>query len=308
MATFITRLLSVFVPAVILAGCSLPFQSSQAGLQINADPQATVYIDDKHVGETNFSNDKLKPGDYIVRLSPLQDQQQTWETKIKVQPGLKSVINKTFGPTAQESSSYVLQLEKISNKKVAEVNIITSPENVIVRINDQPKGFSPLTNMSLSEENHKITLSAPGYKTLNFTASPVLGHRLIISAELGKSLALQPDPSPDPGEEPSATPEPDASPSPSPAASPSPTPRPSPSPSPTAAADPAKPYVEILTTPTGWLRVRSAPDGLADNEVARVNSGEKFPFIESTQTGWYKIEYTSGKQGWIAAQFARIVR
>ena len=296
----------VLASSLLLGACSLPFsRPDYAGLQVNAEPKSVVYIDDKNVGETSFYDTKIKPDEHIVKISPLDGTTAPWEIKVKLVPGLTTVINRTFGNSPQESSNYSIQLEKISNKKVAELTIITTPENVIIRIDDQPKGFTPLTNIAITPETHKVTLSAPGYKTENVTINPSLGHRLFLNAELGKLLSLQPSLT-----SPSASSSAILA-SPTPAATSSAkltaTPKPSPTPKPTVAV-PEKPFVEILTTPTGWLRVRSEPNGLVENEVAKVNSGEMFPFIESNDSDWHKIEYAPTKQGWIAATYSKLVK
>lgn len=296
--------------SLLLGGCSLPFIGNQyAGLQVEAEPKSEVYIDGKHVGETTYYDKKIKADEHVVRVVPLSGL-PPWEVKVKLKSGLLTTMSRTFAATPQESASSILELEKITNKKIAELTIVTTPENVIVRLDDQPKGFSPLTNIGISPEKHKVTLSAPGYKTQNITLTAIAGYRLILQAELGKSLALQPV-LPDTPATPSATLEPSPAPTASPSAKPplaSPTPKASASPKPSPITTLTKPYVEILTTPTGWLRVRSEPNGLIDNEVARVNSGDTYPYIESNDTGWHKIEYATGKQGWVAATYAKVVK
>lgn len=65
----------------------------------------------------------------------------------------------------------------------------------------------------------------------------------------------------------------------------------------------SKARVEILSTGTGWLRVRSSP-GLSGKEIAKVNVGEKFELIEESN-GWYKIRLSAGQEGWISTSFAK---
>lgn len=61
--------------------------------------------------------------------------------------------------------------------------------------------------------------------------------------------------------------------------------------------------VKIKPTGLGFLRVRSGP-AKDKEEVGKVNEGTTFALLEE-QTGWYKIEYTQGKQGWISAVYAQ---
>lgn len=61
--------------------------------------------------------------------------------------------------------------------------------------------------------------------------------------------------------------------------------------------------VEILSTGTGWLRVRSTPS-LTGDEVSKVNVGEKVTFLDENGS-WYQIKLSDGKTGWISAAFAK---
>jgi hypothetical protein len=307
-------ILFLILISITLSGCTLPFfKAKYAGIQIQSNPQAGAYLNGKYVGPTTYKDDKLKPEEYLVKLVPLVTTLPEWETKVKLQAGTIMIINRDFGASPAESSSYIVQTEKLSNKKSAELTIVTTPENVVVRLDDQPKGLSPLTNLGVTPGNHKVTLSTNGYKTLDINIRAEAGQRVLLTAELGKVLALQPLATPSATASVSATPVPSSpsasvKPSPSPSGKPSPSPIASPTVKPSPKAIPAKPYIEILPTPTGWLRVRSEPNGLADNELAKVYPGDMFPFIETNDAGWYKIEYTPGKQGWIAATYAKVVK
>ena len=60
--------------------------------------------------------------------------------------------------------------------------------------------------------------------------------------------------------------------------------------------------VTILNTPTGFLRVREdASTGAV--EVGRVTPGDTLPLIDEV-SGWYKIQLTDGKEGWVSSQYA----
>ena len=76
---------------------------------------------------------------------------------------------------------------------------------------------------------------------------------------------------------------------------------------PTPSTAPERPYVEILDTPTGWLRVRKEPNTQAA-EITKVNPKETYKFSEANETGWYKIELPDGQEGWISGQYAKLYR
>jgi len=82
-------------------------------------------------------------------------------------------------------------------------------------------------------------------------------------------------------------------------------PKPSPTPE-------IKTYIQILTTPTGFLRVRTAP-GSNGEEIAEVKQGSQYPFLnDDTATGWVEIQYEAtapglpnGITGWVSGQYTK---
>ncbi|MCX6704567.1 MAG: SH3 domain-containing protein, partial [Candidatus Woesebacteria bacterium] len=71
-------------------------------------------------------------------------------------------------------------------------------------------------------------------------------------------------------------------------------------------------YIEILSTPTGFLRVRSGP-GATGSEIAQVKPGDRYLFLdEDVATGWVKIQYEApaaglpnGIEGWVSGQYIK---
>lgn len=64
-------------------------------------------------------------------------------------------------------------------------------------------------------------------------------------------------------------------------------------------------YVEILTTETGYLNVRSSAS-ISGDEVTRVSPGQKFKVL-SKESGWVKIEIDATTQGWVSAKYVKNV-
>jgi hypothetical protein len=299
------RLFVLVASSFLLAGCSLAdFVQKKAGLQVSvADGQAaSVFVDGINVGQTPFSGEDIEKGQRKVRLVPDDSSKEAYETTVTLSSGSVTAINWNFGATAEESSGEILELSKISSKKKAEFSVVTNPDNIFVKIDGQSKGFSPLLLEDLSEGPHQLTLTAPGYVERTSTAKLVAGYRLTVTAKLGREPLITqqlPQPSPSPS---SLT------------ASPSPTPKATPKPSSTPAASssattvtPPKPYVEIAETGTGWLRVRAEASG-SSAEVAKLDVGSKVPYSNETVNGWHKVEYATGKQGWVSGQYATVVK
>ncbi len=60
--------------------------------------------------------------------------------------------------------------------------------------------------------------------------------------------------------------------------------------------------VIVTGTPTGWLRVRSAPGG---SEIGRVYPGEAL-FLLDKKEGWMQIALPTGQKGWISSKYATL--
>lgn len=287
--------------SLFLAGCSFPaFPQAQSGVYIDSTPGSTVFIDDQQVGTTPFENKKLKPGEIDVRLVPQATSGATlvsWEGKVRLTPGIQTILRRAFAETQVASSGVLLSFDRIGGKS-ASLSVVSTPDAASVKVDGQYQGFTPVALESIPVGDHQILLSAPGYQDQLVNAKSVAGYRLIVSAQLAQ-LATPPPAS--------ASPTPNPSGSPSPKTSPTPTPSPGGSPRPTQAALPAKPYVLISDTPTGWLRVRAEASS-SSQEVAKVYPGEGYPYKDiSTDNNWFQIEYKTNSLGWVSTQYAKKV-
>lgn len=277
----------IIIAGLLLSGCSIVdlVRPRHAALQITSNPTADVILDGKKMGETPFKTGKLKPKDQTVRLVPKQEGLASWETTVSLQPNATTVIYYEFAQERQYASGEILGLEQLADSEVTEIAVISIPDNAPVRIDGQPKGFTPLQLKDIGAGDHAITISAPGYNERRIDVKAIVGYRLTIDAQLARESLFAPQEA-----TPSAT-TPDESPQP---ASPS--------------AEIRPPYVEISDTPTGWLRVRSSPTTSGDNELTRVSPGQKYPYLESNEAGWHKISLPDGTKGWISGRYAKLVR
>jgi hypothetical protein len=302
--------IALIILTLLLSGCSLPFLGrNQSALQVNSSVNASVYLNGNFVGQTPFTDDNLKPGEYTVRLVVENNPAQDWQTRVTLSPHIITVLNREFGISDEQSSNYLLQLEPIANKSIAELSIVTMPDNSIVKINNQPQGISPITVSPIPVGDQQISLAAPGYNQQIINVQTKDGFRLLVSAQLAKTPAL-------------IMPEVDGAES-TPSAQliedsldsgqsqrliPTITPQVTVTPTPAATLSPVeKPYVEITETGTGWLRVRDQPN-INGTELAKVDVGSRLPYLETNDTGWHKVEYQPGQEGWVAGSYAVLYR
>ena len=250
--------------ATVLSGCGFGLQKS--GIEIITYPLAKVYINGKEAGMTPYKNNTLKPGELKVGLMA---NGMEWSKVVHLESGANTVINRSF-EEGGESGGYILYFEKTGNLKKSGIMITTRPDRSTILIEDEIKGFTPIRLEDVGEGDKKLTISFPGYKSINSYIRMVSGYQLIVEADLSKEKIVV-----------------------------APT---TVLPSPTVASQ--GPLIIIKETETGWLRVRSTPatEGV---EVAKVKPGEKYPLIDQDRD-WFKIDLGSGKSGWILAKYADI--
>lgn len=239
---------------------------AKAGLQIETNPQATVFIDGEQVGATPFELVR-KPGEVSVRLVPVATDKSLapWGTKIVLTSGINTVIRRDFGETEDVSSGEILSFEKKSGND-ASLTVVSTPDAAQVAVDGQNRGFTPLPIDEITIGEHAFLVSQAGFSERQIQARAEAGYKLTVVAMLAKLETL-----------PEATE--------------------------SAEELPKEVKVKIQDTPTGFLRVRSSPSTGA-TESAQVKPGEEFALVEE-QEDWFKIEYQEGKEGWVSSQYAK---
>ncbi len=286
------HLIVLFSSALLLAGCSLPFGQKKAGIQVTANPQASVFMDNKSLGQTPVYQNGLKSGTYNIKITASDTTLTPWEGKVTLNPGVLTVIDRQLAADPTKANGYILSFEKLTNKTATEINLISFPDTVSVMVDGAPVGFTPHKSDSIASGAHTFTLTSPGYQDMVIKASVQAGHRLVINAQLALSMITP-------------TPTPEATPSVTPTGTQTPSSEITPLPKQATDAAVLKPYVEILPTPDkNHLKVRSE-NVIADNIIAIVNTGDKFPYLQ-TSGGWHQIEYQKGLKGWVSASYAKL--
>jgi hypothetical protein len=271
----------------------------KAALSVQTTPKATIFLDGEHLGQTPYYNEKLKSGEYVLKIVPESSGQalNPWEGRVTLSPGILTVVNRQLGLTQDDSSGEILSFEPLADKKAISISVVTTPDGAVINLDGEPRGFAPLSLDNISEGDHMLVVSSPGYQERSIKAKTVKGHKLIASVQLAREQEQPETPDEDETDEEEDTEES----TPSAKASPKPSPTPKSSPS-TSSEDPDRPFVEIDSPDTGWVRVREDASTSSD-ELTKVDHGEKFPLLD-TQSGWYQIEYEAGKKGWISGKYA----
>ncbi len=262
----------LIVLGIIIVGAALFLlgflKPESAGLLVESVPAATVFIDGEQVGRTTYEATR-KPGEIVIKLIPqsLDEVLVPFETKVTLTSGIKTVIKREFGDSEETSSGEILSFEKIGGDSSG-LAIVSLPNAAQISIDGATRGFAPYKTSSITPGEHKIVVSAPGYSERVLSIKTVEGFKLTVVVKLAPN-----------GEEILEEEE--------------------------EIEEPKQIEVEILSTSTGFLRVRSEPSILGE-EVGRVEPGEHYPYLDKDEdTGWLKIEYEEGKEGWVSGQYAK---
>jgi len=297
----IITIIALLFMAGVLTSCELPSlgKKKDAGLQVYSKPKATVFLNDEHVGQTTYFNEKLKPGEYRLKLVPesADAELEDWESMVKLSPGILTIVEQMLGETEEESGGYTMRMEPIAEKENAKISVVSTPDSVVVSLDDEPKGFTPLTIEDVQVGDHVLSVSSRGYEEQLIETEIKKGFSLNINVELAEM---------EEEEEASPSAESESEPSPSPSGE-----EDEEADKPASSADKLdRPYVEIKSTPTGWLNVRSEPSTAKGNEtvLVKVDVGEVFKFVEENESGWIKIEYEEEKMGWVSGSYVTVYR
>jgi hypothetical protein len=252
------------------------FKAKPGGLMVDTTPGSSVYINGNFAGKTPYRGTN-PAGQISLKLVPDTTGQNliAYETKVNLISGIQTVVRREFGVTEDTSSGDVISFDKTGGN-LSGLVVISVPDNSQVLIDGVAQGFSPYNLSSIVPGSHKITVKSSGFtdRTMNIKAQS--GYRLTIFAKLAKEQATLPTPSPVP-------------------------------------ESVSKTYVLVGNTPTGFLRMRTAP-GTKGEEIAELKTGEKYLFLETDAlSGWYKIQYQdpapglpNGIVGWVSNQYSSL--
>lgn len=272
------KALIILILLILVAFIGFKFFSSRttgiAGLKIVSTPAVDIFIDDKLTGKTPYEG-KHSVGEYILKLIPesTATQASSWQGKIVLNPSVLTYVNRELGVSELTSAGEILTLEKISQNQ-AQLAVFSQPGAAVVLLNSEEKGATPLLVSDLTPGEYDLAVSSPGFIGRTVRIQATSGYKLVVNFQLALASG---------GSELSESVV-------------------TPSPSEKLEKEPSRPYVVIKDTPTGFLRVRTAPTTSA-TEAAQVKPGEKYSFLEEKE-GWYKISYNSGKDGWISGRYA----
>ncbi len=268
-STILSLLAIATIIFIILAFLGF-FKKQKAGILIESEPRSKVLINNELVGETPYDG-LLDAGVVSVKVIPDLVEGvvfDDYETKIKLVPGVKTIIKRSFNQNEDMASIVIVSFEEISKNK-SEAVIVTNPTNSQVIINQRSHGYTPLS-IDLPEGEHNLVISANEYKEKSLPVKIYKGYKLTAYVKLAKEGGNQNQ------EDQSRS---DSN-------------------------DTVKPLfrIKIKNNSSQVIDIKSGAN-IGFPKIGEVKEGEEYDVIEEGEGGsWYKIILTSGQQGWIPSE------
>lgn len=265
---------SLIISSVLLVSFAVFFISGKvkpkkAGILIETTPSSVVFVNGLQVGKTPYTG-TFGPGEIDLKLVPDTSDKPliVFETRLLLSSGIQTVVKREFGETLDLSAGEIISFEKTGEGSPS-IAVVTDPDSAQVSIDGKAYGFAPYKTSQVSASAHQVAVSLTGYLERIVNVKAISGYKLTLVVKLARDLnKLEPTPTP------TATPKPEVK-------------------------------IEILPTPNGFLRVRES-SSTSSMEVSRVNPKDRFILVEESEDkNWYKIEYETGKTGWISSQYAK---
>lgn len=247
------------------------FKEQNAGIFIQSDPIAKVFIDGKEVGNTPYEA-SLNPGEINVRIKPIQDGTSIlddYETKINLVPGIKTIIKRTFKPSNEDSIGAVVSFEKVGGEE-SYVTVVSVPDNSQVIIDDKLYGNTPI-RVAVPAGDHNLIVKSNNYIEESLPIRVYKGYKLTASVKLAADV-----------NDVVATPTPEA------------------------IESLETESITINPTDIGFLRVREGA-GVNYAQIGMVKPGEVYEILDTDATAtWYQIEFGDPKvRGWVSKEFVK---
>lgn len=290
---FLILLISGFVIFLLVNEFLLKNRTPMGRIKIVAAPSAGVFIDNVALGKTPFEQ-KIEAGEYQVKLIPegVAEETVSWQGKVQVVPDSLTYINRELGPSDIASAGEIFTVVPMENppeeRGTGDVYVETEPSGAIVYLDNDEKGVSPLLMQGVTQGDHEISVFMPGFFRRTHKINVDAGHTTNTTFKLALDEAQKDiNQVQQAAEEQAASEEAEIQ------------------RQQREAAGIVGDVVEILQTPTGWLRVRAEPT-TNSAEVAKVNPGERY-LLGEEENGWYEIIFDDESSGWVSDDYAKIV-
>lgn len=254
------------------------FKKKGAGILIETQPSSTIFIDGQKVGRTPYESNR-EPKEIVVRIVPDRIEDQVlddYETKVSLEPGVKTIIKRTFNADEELTSGVTVSFEKVGGEESL-ITIVSIPNSAQVFVDEKAIGFTPLRT-KVTAGDHQLLISSQRYLDKSLPIRVYKGYKLTAVVKLAKNTNPEPTPQPVLSEK-------------------------------TAFLG----KIEITDTGVGFLRVRKEPSPTSEI-LGQVTPGEVYDISDTSEDNkWYKIKVildthegeVTKIEGWVSGEFVK---
>lgn len=157
-------------------------KNAKAGIRVESNVSAKVFLNDQDVGPAPFQDDNLRPGDYAIALKA--DEATTsakilWQGYAKLNEGTLTIVIRDIADKKEASSGEIISLEPGKG-----VTITSSPTGAEVLIDGKSVGNTPLTISDLEEGEHQFIISRENFLKRSIRSKVIDGLNLNLAVDL----------------------------------------------------------------------------------------------------------------------------
>lgn len=167
---------------LFLSGCSLLGGNKPAALQVTATPEASVFLDGKHLGKTPFFSDQLEAKEYMLKITVSE---ASYTEKITLTPGVLTAVNRELSANFLGQAGEILSL----GKEGRGIFVSSYPDKAEVTIDGRLVGETPLVVTDVKDGDHQVTLNKTGYIQREFTIKTSGKYQLTANVTLASEFA-----------------------------------------------------------------------------------------------------------------------
>lgn len=179
---FLLLVTSCLILATTLTGCKAVGSSKPAALQITTTPEASVFLDGKHLGKTPFSSDQLEAREYLVKITTGE---ASFVDKVALSPGTLTVINRELNNNFLAQAGENLKLIRGQDGLL----IISFPDRAKVQLDGKSYGETPVKIDDIKEGEHKLVLTKIGYLDREISIKTSKKYQLLADVTLASEIA-----------------------------------------------------------------------------------------------------------------------
>jgi hypothetical protein len=160
-------------------------QGAKAGIRVESNREAKVFLNNEEKGTAPFQDDNLKPGDYLVSLKGndiSEPDKVLWEGYAKLNEGTLTIVIRDITDKKENSSGEIISLASGQG-----ATITSSPSGAELFVDGKMVGRTPIALSDIVEGEHQFIISKENFLKRSIRSKVINGLNLNLSVDLAIS-------------------------------------------------------------------------------------------------------------------------